>query len=323
MATGETIFTWGAPPLKFGAGAVDEIGFELSALGAARVLIVTDPGIAALGLPQRVADNLRRYGVEAEIFDGVHVEPTDDSMTKAIEYARAQGPWDGFVAVGGGSAIDTAKAVNLLTSHPGELMDYVNRPIGAAKVPPRAAQAPRRDPDDRRHRLGVHGDVRARHPVDEGQDRDQPLAAAPDARGRRPAADDDAAARGHRGVGDGHRVPRLESYTARHYTDFERKQPEERVHLLRLEPVSRPVVREGDGAAGDSRSATAVREGGRRRGALEHDDGGDVRRHGLRQLRRAHPARQRLPDRRAWSRTSARPATRGTSRWCRTGSRCR
>ena len=58
----------------------------------------------------------------------MHVEPTDDSIGKAAEYARVQGPWDGFVAVGGGSAIDTAKAVNLLTSHPGELMDYVNRP---------------------------------------------------------------------------------------------------------------------------------------------------------------------------------------------------
>ena len=66
----------------------------------------------------------------------MHVEPTDDSMNKATEYARVQGPWDGFVAVGGGSAIDTAKAINLLTSHPGELMDYINKPIGDAKVPP-------------------------------------------------------------------------------------------------------------------------------------------------------------------------------------------
>jgi hydroxyacid-oxoacid transhydrogenase len=57
-------------------------------------------------------------------------------MTKAVEYARAQGDWDGFVAVGGGSAMDTAKAINLLTSHPGELMDYVNKPIGAARTPP-------------------------------------------------------------------------------------------------------------------------------------------------------------------------------------------
>ncbi|MBC3193804.1 iron-containing alcohol dehydrogenase [Pseudonocardia sp. C8] len=134
--TEETIFTWGAPPLKFGAGAIDEVGFDLSAYGVSRVLIVTDRGVNALGAPQRVADNLSRYGIESEIFDDVHVEPTDDSMNKATEYARAQGPWDGFVAIGGGSAIDTAKAINLLTSHPGELMDYINKPIGGAKVPP-------------------------------------------------------------------------------------------------------------------------------------------------------------------------------------------
>ena len=134
----ETIFTWGAPPLKFGTGAADEIGFDLAGFGVRRVLVVTDPGVAALGAPQRIADALRRYDIEAEVFDGVHVEPTDDSMTKAIEYARAQGEWDGFVAVGGGSAIDTAKAVNLLTTFPGELMDYINKPVGNASVPPGA-----------------------------------------------------------------------------------------------------------------------------------------------------------------------------------------
>jgi alcohol dehydrogenase class IV len=132
----ETIFTWGAPPLKFGAGAIDEIGFDLAGYGVRRVLVVTDPGVNALGVPARIVDALRRHDVEAEIFDGVHVEPTDDSMTKAVEYARAQSDWDGFVAVGGGSAIDTAKAVNLLTTYPGELMDYVNKPIGNAKTPP-------------------------------------------------------------------------------------------------------------------------------------------------------------------------------------------
>ena len=114
--TEETIFTWGAPPLKFGAGAVDEIGFEMAQFGARRVLILTDPRINELGLPARIADSLTRHGITSEIFDGCHVEPTDDSMDKAAGYAREQGPWDGFVAVGGGSSIDTAKAVNLLTT---------------------------------------------------------------------------------------------------------------------------------------------------------------------------------------------------------------
>jgi hydroxyacid-oxoacid transhydrogenase len=133
--TEETIFTWGAPPLKFGAGAADEVGFEMSGYGVKRVLIVTDARVNALGAPARIADNLRRYEIESEIYEGVHVEPTDDSMNKAVEYARAQGDWDGFVAVGGGSAIDTAKAINLLTSSSGELMDYINKPIGNARTP--------------------------------------------------------------------------------------------------------------------------------------------------------------------------------------------
>ena len=137
----ETIFTWGAPPLKFGAGAVDEIGFEMTQLGAQRVLIITDPHLVATGIPQRIADSLSANGIRSEVFDGVHVEPTDDSMDKAAGYAREQGPWDGFVAVGGGSAIDTAKAVNLLTTEGGELMDYLNKPIGRA-VPPRGQLKP-------------------------------------------------------------------------------------------------------------------------------------------------------------------------------------
>ena len=131
----ETIYTWGAPPLKFGPGAVDEIGFDIAQFGVERVLIITDANVHSAGLPQRIAESLTRYGVQSEIFDGVHVEPTDDSCNKAAGYARAQGPWDGFIAVGGGSSIDTAKAVNLLTTDGGELMDYVNKPIGGAKAP--------------------------------------------------------------------------------------------------------------------------------------------------------------------------------------------
>ena len=87
--TEETIFTWGAPPLKFGAGAVDEIGFEMAQFGARRVLILTDPRISELGIPARIADSLTKHGITSEVFDGVHVEPTDDSMNKATEYARA------------------------------------------------------------------------------------------------------------------------------------------------------------------------------------------------------------------------------------------
>ena len=134
-ANPESIFTYGAPLLKFGNGASDEIGFDLSQYGVRRVLVITDARVAATGAPQRVADQMAQFGIEAHVFDGVHVEPTDVSLNDAIEQARASGPWDAFVAVGGGSSIDTAKAINLLTSNPGELMDYINLPVGKGRPP--------------------------------------------------------------------------------------------------------------------------------------------------------------------------------------------
>ena len=134
----ESVFTYGAPGLKFGEGASDEIGYDLSQYDVRRVLVITDPGVAATGHPQRVADQMARYGIEAAVYDGARVEPTDASLESAIAHARGTGPWDAFVAVGGGSAIDTAKAVNLLTTNPGELMDYVNAPVGQGRDPEKA-----------------------------------------------------------------------------------------------------------------------------------------------------------------------------------------
>jgi hydroxyacid-oxoacid transhydrogenase len=131
----ESVFTYGAPRLKFGVGAADEIGYDLSETGAKRVLVVTDPGVAATGHPQRVADQMTQFGIEAHVFDGAHVEPTDESLQSAVDWARENGPWDAIVAVGGGTSIDTAKAVNLMTTNPGELMDYVNKPVGGGKDP--------------------------------------------------------------------------------------------------------------------------------------------------------------------------------------------
>ncbi len=131
----ETVFTYAAPRLLFGAGAGDEVGFELRQLGAHRVLLLTDAGVAAAGAPLQVAHSMTAAGIDVQVFDGVHIEPTDDSVRAAVDVARAGGPWDAFVAVGGGSSIDTAKAVNLLTSCGGDLMDYVNAPIGAGRSP--------------------------------------------------------------------------------------------------------------------------------------------------------------------------------------------
>src|SRR4051812_37987865 len=132
---GESVFTYAAPALKFGPGAAAEIGPDLARTGARRVLLVTDPGVAATGHPARIAEQVAAAGLSVTTYDGVHVEPTDASLAEAIEFARDAGPFDVILAVGGGSAIDTAKAVNLLTTNPGELMDYVNAPVGRAQAP--------------------------------------------------------------------------------------------------------------------------------------------------------------------------------------------
>ena len=131
----ETVFTYAAPALKFGSFAADEIGHDLAALGAHRVLVVTDPGVAATGHPERLAGIMRAAGLDAQVWSGSHVEPTDASLRDAIDHAHESGPWDAFVAIGGGSSIDTAKAVNLLTTNPGDLLDYVNAPVGGGRAP--------------------------------------------------------------------------------------------------------------------------------------------------------------------------------------------
>jgi alcohol dehydrogenase class IV len=129
------VFTYAAPALKFGAGASAEVGHDLLSLGARRVLLVTDPGVAATGHPTRIAEQISARGLHVTTYDRVHVEPTDASMDEAIAFARDAGPFDALVAVGGGSSIDTAKAVNLLTTNPGELMDYINAPVGRGQAP--------------------------------------------------------------------------------------------------------------------------------------------------------------------------------------------
>lgn len=131
----ETVFTYAAPKLKFGPGSVDEIGHDVAALGARTVLVVTDPRLVATGHPERVAEALRSAGLDAQVHDSAAVEPSDASLAAAVERAKGGPRPDVVVAVGGGSSIDTAKAVSLLLSNPGELMDYVNAPVGGGRAP--------------------------------------------------------------------------------------------------------------------------------------------------------------------------------------------
>ncbi len=134
MSPHESVFTLEATPIKFGPGAVDDAGWELKRLGVTRALLVTDPGVAASWHPDRVREAIEREGIEVVVFDRAQVEPELDSFQAAADFALDAGV-DGFVSVGGGSAIDTAKVADLIVSHPAPVMDYVNPPIGDGRAP--------------------------------------------------------------------------------------------------------------------------------------------------------------------------------------------
>jgi hydroxyacid-oxoacid transhydrogenase len=131
----ETAFTMDTSSIKFGPGVTREVGHDMGQWGAKRVMVVTDPHLAASEPIAVVLEALRVAGIDAVLFDQVHVEPTDESMRAAIDFAVA-GRFDGFVAVGGGSTIDTAKAANLYATYPADFLAYVNAPIGQGRPVP-------------------------------------------------------------------------------------------------------------------------------------------------------------------------------------------
>ncbi|MBV9196722.1 MAG: iron-containing alcohol dehydrogenase [Solirubrobacterales bacterium] len=131
----ETIFTMEATPVKFGPGASADAGWELARLAVKRAMLVTDPGVAALGIPERIKSLIEAEGIPVVLYDRARVEPTLESFQDAADFALEH-EVDGFVSVGGGSSMDTAKVANLVSTHPAPVMDYVNPPVGEGKKPP-------------------------------------------------------------------------------------------------------------------------------------------------------------------------------------------
>lgn len=126
----ETAFEMAASNIRFGAGVTREVGMDLRELGVRDVLVLTDAVVSRLPPLQIVQASLEENGVRSTVYDRVRIEPTDASFHDAIAFGRDH-PFDAIVALGGGSTIDTAKAVNLYTSHPpADFLDYVNPPIG-------------------------------------------------------------------------------------------------------------------------------------------------------------------------------------------------
>src|SRR4051812_47497138 len=131
----EYAYELAASAIRVGRGVTREVGMDLAELGAKRVMVLTDPNLRRLQPVATVEESLRDNGISYALYDRVRVEPTDLSFKDAIEFA-ARDRFDAFVAVGGGSTIDTAKATNLYATYPADFLDYVNAPIGKGKPVP-------------------------------------------------------------------------------------------------------------------------------------------------------------------------------------------
>ena len=130
----DTAYEIATSNIRFGPGTTKEIGMDLKDRGLQRVMVLTDPNLREQTPVQTALAAIAEAGVEYALFDQVRVEPTDASFKAAIEFAE-QG-FDGFVAIGGGSVMDTAKAANVYTTYPADFLTYVNAPIGRGEPVP-------------------------------------------------------------------------------------------------------------------------------------------------------------------------------------------
>ncbi|MHC4243222.1 MAG: iron-containing alcohol dehydrogenase, partial [Planctomycetota bacterium] len=131
----EMAFNMASSNIRYGPGASLEIGMDLADMGAKNVMVVTDPNLAKLDFVSAILGAIEEQSVRYTLFDQVRVEPTDASLKQAIDFAAGDS-FDAFVGIGGGSALDTAKAANLYSTYPADFLDYVNAPIGKGKPIP-------------------------------------------------------------------------------------------------------------------------------------------------------------------------------------------
>ncbi|KAL8401086.1 hypothetical protein RB594_001207 [Gaeumannomyces avenae] len=129
----EYAFEMAASSIRFGEGVTMEVGMDLRNMGAKRVCVVTDQTVDRLYAMSQVRESLAREGVNFEVFNRVKIEPKDSSIREAIDWVKPYNP-DAFLAVGGGSVIDTAKLMNLYLCYPdAPFLDFVNAPLGAGR----------------------------------------------------------------------------------------------------------------------------------------------------------------------------------------------
>ncbi|XP_067010413.2 probable hydroxyacid-oxoacid transhydrogenase, mitochondrial [Anabrus simplex] len=126
-------FEMACSTIRYGKGVTQEVGMDMANMNVKKVCVMTDPNIGKLAPARTTLDSLTKHGINFEVFDQVRVEPTEASLQVATKFAKS-GNFDAFIAVGGGSVMDTCKAANLYSSDPeADFLDYVNQPIGKGK----------------------------------------------------------------------------------------------------------------------------------------------------------------------------------------------
>ena len=121
--------------IKYGRGVLAELGDAAAMFGIKRAAVFVDPFLRNFEFVQTALDSLREARIDGTIYTDIAIEPTDVSFKSAAAFA-VDGKFDGFISIGGGSTIDTAKAADVYSTYPAPFMDYVNAPIGSGKPIP-------------------------------------------------------------------------------------------------------------------------------------------------------------------------------------------
>ena len=131
----DTAFEFATANIRYGQGVTREVGMDLRDMAVRRVMVLTDGNLVQSACLEVLLTALEEEQIDFTLYSRVRVEPTDASFKDAIEVAQ-EGNFDGFVAIGGGSTMDTAKAANLYSTYPADFLEYVNAPIGRGRPVP-------------------------------------------------------------------------------------------------------------------------------------------------------------------------------------------
>lgn len=121
--------------IEFGSGSLSNLGQRVAELGGSRVLLVADEVLAAIGLVDRVTDVLEDAKIEYVVFTDIEPEPDAVGVQAGAERLAAEG-CDLVVAVGGGSVLDSGKAIALMSRNPGHIRDYAGLGVQSQKGVP-------------------------------------------------------------------------------------------------------------------------------------------------------------------------------------------